>query len=313
MSRDAACNPQDRRRPQRPEPPVPNSGKNVRTILARYDVGRHSGLVSCAGATPDPVCACADEALDSSGARAGETNALQLPQQAGAWRNVGYHSGPPAPFEATWGPPVGDRPTIASGSHAGPVFSLGMHRCLDSTPSDHPLLAECPYLVGADAPNRDRSEHCGRCDFSARAPYATAAQDRLRQFDDGRVVPHAEEPLGGWHAPASLRAAHATGEADGADPAADQPGALPRRAGAALRLAGTCRELWRAAGSRKPRPRAERHVEIRPAPLGVGGADAARVRRRLLACPRSLRAPRRRSAPEWHPEAAVAEVYSLAS
>ncbi len=32
-----------------------------------------------------------------------------------------------------------------------PVFPLGMHRCLDSTPSDHPLLAECPYLVGAKA------------------------------------------------------------------------------------------------------------------------------------------------------------------
>src|SRR4029434_1593491 len=31
--------PQDRRRPQRSEPPVPNSGKNARTILAREHVG----------------------------------------------------------------------------------------------------------------------------------------------------------------------------------------------------------------------------------------------------------------------------------
>jgi hypothetical protein len=48
---------------------------------------------------------------------------------------------------------------------------------------------------------------------------------------------------------------------------------------------GTCGGLWHAAGGRKPVLRGERHVEISTSPLGVGRADAPRLRPRRAGVP----------------------------
>ena len=128
------------------------------------------------------------------------------------------------------------------------------------------------WRVGADpdAPwvlsTAPRHAHLAGFDLHANVAMPAADRTRLEQLCRYLLRPagegpapaprrwphraHAQDGVGGWHAPARVRAAGAAREAGRAHPtAADQPRALPRRARAALRLASTRGRLRRPAGS----------------------------------------------------------------
>jgi hypothetical protein len=80
----------------------------------------------------------------------------------------------------------------------------------------HAHLAGFDLHANVAVPATDRARLEQLCRYLLRP---AVAQDRLRQLRRRPRGAHAEEPLGGWHAPAALRAAHAAGEARGPDSA----------------------------------------------------------------------------------------------